>query len=161
MGYQAPVILLAAVVFLVLAYGSFWRQQKELTVNYPSLALLVGNQEEFLEGILRRFWWWCYWYGLPWRLVVIIDAQAKASLAILHYFFYPYPFLRVICAREEAFLTMEFTVGVGGRQACFLDIRTERDFNSTWTRICRACLKNKLTEGKNKPDGEIDSQSQV
>jgi hypothetical protein len=160
-GYQAPVILLAAVVFLVLAYGSFWRQQKELTVNYPSLALLVGNQEEFLEGILRRFWWWCYWYGLPWRLVVIIDAQAKASLAILHYFFYPYPFLRVICAREKGLLTWEFSTGSGGRQAHFLDIRTEKDFNSTWTRIYRACLKNKLTEGKNKPDGEIDSQSQV
>ncbi|WP_156272823.1 hypothetical protein [Neomoorella glycerini] len=140
-GYQAPVILLAAVASLALAYGCFWWRQKELTLDYPCLALLVGNQEEFLEGLLRRFWWWCYWYGSPWRLVVITDAQAKATLAILRHFFYPYPFCRLIYAGEEALLTMEFTAGAGGRQAHFLDIRTEQDFNSAWTRICRTCLK--------------------
>ncbi|WP_258360805.1 hypothetical protein [Moorella sulfitireducens (nom. illeg.)] len=141
MGYQAPIILLATVVLLVLVYSLFWWRQKELTFTYSTLALLVGNQENFLEGILRRFWWWCFWYGVPWKLVIIIDVRARASVAILHQFFYPYPSFPVIFSHEEVMEVGRFPAGDDGRQVYLLDIRREKDFSFTWEKICRVLKK--------------------
>ncbi|MDN5344137.1 MAG: hypothetical protein PWQ18_248, partial [Clostridia bacterium] len=101
MGYQAPVVLLAAIAFLALAYSWFGWRQKTTNCCCPCLTLLLDNQESFLEGLLRQFLRWSYWHGTPWRLRVILYSPAQATIAILRHFLNLYPFDLEVTVDQE------------------------------------------------------------
>jgi len=132
LSYQAPVALLVTVVSLVLAYGWIWWRQRNLMLTYPRLELVVGNQGEFLEGLLRQLLWWCNWRGAPWQLLIYTDTSARVTLAILRHFFYPYPgnFFRIDSYTGKAV------------PAHILDLRQETSLNSAWVRLYQLRLKN-------------------
>lgn len=96
MGYQAPVVLLIAVMITFLACTWFWRQQISIYCSCPCLVLMVRNQEEFIESLLRSFLLWCYWNHKLWRLVIICHNDSLGSLAILHRFLKLYPSCELI-----------------------------------------------------------------
>ncbi|WP_338835609.1 hypothetical protein [Neomoorella thermoacetica] len=127
MGYQAPVTLLASVVSLALAYGWLWRRYQAWGLNYYRLVILVRNQGEYLEGLLRQFFSWRYWHGLPLELWVVVEAPCEATLAILHHFLYPYPCCRVLCVARDSPVTGAVPVLTAG-DGEVLDLREETNF---------------------------------
>jgi len=132
LGYHAPVALLVTVVALALTYGGIWWRQRNLVLACPRLELVVGNQGEFLEGLLRRLLWWGHWHGAPWQLLIYTDTSARATLAILRHFFYPYP--------GNFFWTDSWP----GRAVPdhILDLRQETSLAAAWVRLYQQSLKN-------------------
>lgn len=121
MGYQAPVFLFFIVLLMFIFYRRFWRRQM-IHADRSLLILYLNGQEEFLEGLMRRYIRWCYWYGYPGRMVVISDCETRASLDILRRFFYPYPSPFLHFSGENFHKEGIFKV----------DIRKEKDLNSAW-----------------------------
>ncbi|MGI9861402.1 hypothetical protein SDD30_08465 [Moorella naiadis] len=96
MGYQAPVILLVAVVSLVGAYGWLWWRQRTGSLNYRCLIILVRQQGEFLEGLLRHLCRRRYWHGWPLEFWVVVEETCETTTTILRHFNYPYPCYRML-----------------------------------------------------------------
>jgi len=132
MDYQAPVLLLATAGSMALFYGWFCWRQKVASIKYPCLVLLIGDQEQFLEGLLRHFFFWCYWGNSLWRLQIVAEQPSEATLAILRHFLYCYSSCEIICPGQGAPLALQPLANLN-EPVHFLDIREETNFKAALT----------------------------
>jgi len=139
MSYQAPVILLAAVVSLVLAYGWLWWRHQAGGFNYRHLVIQVRNQGEFLEGILRHLCSRRYWQGWPLEFWVVAEEPCETTLAILRHFGYPYPCCRVLDAPATTVIAPG--PALSGPNGEVLDLREETNYFHVRARLSQVLQK--------------------
>lgn len=137
MGYQGPLVLLAAIGVLVLVYGWFWRHNQSNAADSPCLVLMVHSQEDLIEGLLRCFLFRCFWSNSFWRLMVVVDSFSGITLDILCRFFNNYPCQRFVFTTQEFFSDIK-----NQREISFislLDIREEDDYKTALARLNSLC----------------------
>ncbi|BCV20142.1 hypothetical protein [Moorella sp. Hama-1] len=143
MGYQAPVILLAAVVSLVAAYGWLWWQHRAGGLNYRHLVILVRHQGEFLEGILRHLCRWRYWHGWPLEFWVVAEEPCETTIAILRHFGYPYPCCQVQVSPAAAAITAD--LAPSDPNGVLLDLRKETNYFQARARLSQVYQKCQIS----------------
>lgn len=141
MSYQAPVILLVTVGFIILTHCWLCRHQKVTGINYPCLVLVIGDQDNFLEGLLRHFFLWCYWKNDCWRLQVIVEQPSAVTFTILRHFFAPYSCYKIVEKGQKISLDPLYLVG-GSETVHYLDIRGEKSFKTALNRLRNVYHKN-------------------
>lgn len=143
MSYQAPVILLATVAMLILAYSWICWRQKVASIDKPCLVLLIGDQENFLEGLLRLFFLRCQRRKSLWRLRVIAERPSKVTLAILCHLLVPYSCALTALPLPGMFDEGQGAAGAGNKVYC-LDIREEKSFRGAWQRLEQFWQQNNM-----------------
>lgn len=139
MSYQAPIILLAAVVSLAAAYGWLWWRPQTGVLSYRHLVILVRNQGEFLEGILRYLCRRRYWYGWPRVFWVVAEEPSETTLAILRHFGYPYPCYLILVIPAAAVITVD--LALSGANGVLLDLREETNYFQARARLSQVYQK--------------------
>lgn len=141
MGYQAPIALLVTINIILLTYGYLYRCQKAIGPDYSGLVLLIGDRDEFLEGLLRYFFCWCYRDSTYRQLQVIVKQPSEVTLAILHHFFVPYSYGGEIKTKAE--MPVWSSYPAADNEFCYLDFRYEKDFQTALKRLHHVCRNKK------------------
>jgi hypothetical protein len=156
MSYQAPMLLLLTVAMLIVVYGWLYWRQKVVSIDYPCLVLLIGGQENYLEGLLRLFFLWCQRSNSLWRLQVITAKPSQSTIAILRHLFVPYSCIHTATTATPVPGTAsgsQLLVAAGKGVYC-LDIRGEKSFKGARQRLEHVWQQKETQEGINKPRRE-------
>lgn len=76
-------VLLGICVLCILIYG-IYRVREELgRRDYPLLCILVRNQEDYIEGMMRDVVSYIRGRDLPYSLLVLVDSSGDRTLEII------------------------------------------------------------------------------
>lgn len=134
------VIIIAALVLIF--WSVFYELRSSTNQNQYCLLLLVQNQEEYIEGLLREILWWRFLKGGRVEVIAMDWGSTDATPAILGKFAYPYRACIVLDLKQESNLNLAELAPYNCRERVIVcDLRTNRNLDLLRQQISRSLEK--------------------
>ncbi|MDN5347773.1 MAG: hypothetical protein PWP65_1337 [Clostridia bacterium] len=132
-------LLLSLAIALFLSFSALRRAGNREPIA-PCLLLLVKDQADQIEGLLRDFWVWAHFRGRPVETVMVDAGSRDETPVILQKLALYDPALTVVRELPGEEVNVRRLIGEYSSRGrlVFLDIRAEKDFRALRRRLRQA-----------------------